>query len=104
MTELTVANYIFYKIPLKFRIALSRMRCSAHDLNSEIGRHDSIPHGHRICYLRNSSATEDEFHFIMICSVYDEIRHKYMPQLDNTVKNVTVFSRLMNSGETTTQN
>ena len=27
-----------------------------------------------------------------------------MPQLDDAVKNVTVFSRLMNSGETTTQN
>lgn len=65
MTELTVANYIFYNIPMKFRIALSRLRCSAHDLNIEIGRHDNTPQENRICYLCNSQAIEDEFHFII---------------------------------------
>ena len=102
-TEFTVANYIFYNIPLKFLFVLSRLRCSAHDLNIEIGRHDNTPQENRICYPCNSQAIEGEFHFIMTCPVYDELRHTYLPHLENVVKDITSFSRLMNSGETITK-
>lgn len=102
MTNLTLANYISYKIPLKFRIALSRLRCSVHELNIETGRHYNIPQENRLCSLCNAYEIEDEFHFIMTCSLYDELRHTYLPHLDNTVKNVEAFIRLMNSTEAIT--
>ena len=103
MAELRVANYVFYNIPLKFQIALFRLRCSAHDLNIEIGGHDNIPQENRICYLCNSQTIENEFHFIMTCLIYDEIRHIYLPHLDNVVKDITAFCRLMNSEEIITK-
>ena len=37
MPELQVANYINYDIPLKFRISLSKLTCSVHNLNVETG-------------------------------------------------------------------
>ena len=39
MTELKVAKYINYDIPLKFRISLSKFRCSVHNLNVETDQH-----------------------------------------------------------------
>lgn len=35
--------------------------------------------------------------------MYDEIRHVYLPHLDNIVKDIIAFSRLMNSGEMITK-
>ena len=40
--ELQVANYINYYIPLEFRISLSKLRCSVHNLNVETGRHRGV--------------------------------------------------------------
>ena len=35
----------------------------------------------------------------MMCPICDEIRHVYLLHLDNVVKDITAFCRLMNSGE-----
>ena len=53
----------------------------------------------KVCYLCNSQAIEGEFYFIMMCPICDEIRHVYLPHLDNVVKDITAFCRLMNFGE-----
>ena len=68
MTDLTVAKYIFYNIPFKFRIALSKLRCSVHTLHIEVGRQNDVSAENRLCYVCNSRVIEDEFHFIMNCS------------------------------------
>ena len=76
MTDLTVGNYNLYKIPLNFRTALSRLRCSVHSLHVEVGRHENIPTEYtcRVCYMCNSHDVEDEYHFIMSCSAYDNLQ------------------------------
>ena len=51
MPELHVANYINYDIPLKFRISLSKLRCSIHNLNVETGRHRGVIYEQRLCIL-----------------------------------------------------
>ena len=42
MTDLTMAKYIFYNIPFKFRITLSKLRCSVHTLHIEVGRQNDV--------------------------------------------------------------
>ena len=39
----------------------------------------------------------------MTCPIYDEIRHIYLPHLNNVVKDITAFCRLMNSEEVITK-
>ena len=34
----------------------------------------------------------------MMCPIYDVIRHIYLPHLDNVVKDITTFCRIMDSG------
>ena len=99
MTDLTVAKYIFYNIPFKFRIALSKLRCSVHTLHIEVGRQNDVSAENRLCYVCNSHVIEDEFHFIMNCSAFDHLRDLYLPHLSNERKDITVFNRLMNADE-----
>ena len=73
---LTVVN-----IP-KFRIALSKFRCSSHVLEIEKGRHESIPVDERYCKLclkNNNFCVEDEYHFLCICPTYRDLRREMLP-------------------------
>ena len=65
MSNFRLVCYIMYDIPLKFRIALSKLRCSTHNLSVETGRHSNIAYENRICKLCNLAKIEDEYHFIM---------------------------------------
>ena len=69
-----------YDIPLKFRIALSKLRCSTHNLSVETGRHSNIAYENRNCKLCNLAKIEDEYHFIMECPFYTEFQ-KYIYQI-----------------------
>ena len=71
MPELKVANYINYDIPLKFRIFLSKLRFSVHNLNVETGRHRGVIYEQRLCMLYDKLEIEDEFHFVLSCPLYN---------------------------------
>ncbi|MEW8544944.1 MAG: reverse transcriptase family protein [Candidatus Thiodiazotropha sp.] len=101
---LKTPNYIHYNIPLKFRIALSRLRCSVHSLRVETGRHNNIPYEERLCILCNRHAVEDELHFVLFCPAYSHLRLLYLPQLIDTYSDVTTFNNLMNSSQLETLN
>jgi hypothetical protein len=67
----------------KFKRALSRLRCSAHNLEIEVGRHNSIDPELRLCKYcekHGEFLIEDEFHFVMSCPQYDNLRDKYIAQ------------------------
>ena len=64
-----------------FRIAITRFRCSSHGLHIETGRHKAVAKEERICLLCRKNhiyVIEDEFHFLMICPFYSELREKYL--------------------------
>ena len=75
-------RYLNYLSPSRKRI-LANFRCSTHKLNIEIGRHLNLPLQQRICVycknFRNVVTVENEFHFIFICPLYDDIRNTYLP-------------------------
>ena len=60
----------------KFRIVISRLRLSAHQLRIETGRYASnrTDRALRLCTLCDKSDLEDEYHFVLVCPVYDSIR------------------------------
>ena len=63
---------------------ISKFRCTSHGLTIETGRHyqDIIPKKERICLyctkFQNNYVTECEFHFLMQCPAYNDLRNKYL--------------------------
>ena len=96
MPSLETANYLKLNIPIKYQIALSKLRCSIHKLKVETGRHESIAYEQRLCTLCNYNLVEDEFHFVMICPIYENLRSTLMPILGNRDRNVENFYALFN--------
>ena len=65
-----------------FRTALAKLRCSAHRLEIEIGRHTNIDPEQRVCRFcvrMGEYMVEDEYHFLMLCPLYISLREKYLP-------------------------
>lgn len=85
--------------PLKFRVALSKLRLSSHQLRIETGRHapNRIERNQRKCLLCNSPDIEDEYHFVLICPVFDVLRKKYIQRFYFNRPNVYKFIQLMQS-------
>ena len=81
MPALQTANYVNFDIPLKFKISLSKLESSVHNLNVETGRHVGTPYEQRLCTLCDNGAVGDEYHFVMICPVYQKLRSTYLPQV-----------------------
>ena len=59
------------------RICLTRFRLSSHNLEIELGRYQNIIRENRLCKLCTSNQTETEFHFLLSCPKYSEIRKQY---------------------------
>ena len=60
-----------------YRNTGSKLRLSTLNLFTEIGRHRNIVRNERICSLCTVNEVEDEYHFLLICPSYNELRHLY---------------------------
>ena len=99
---LNVEKYLTTKIPLKYKIAFSKLRCSNHSLLVETGRHHNILFVDRKCFLCNLQEIEDEFHAVIRCPFYNNIRNQYLNNFLGNNKqirlyNVQDFDRLMST-------
>ena len=67
-------------IPNNLRFFISRYRISAHSLRIQTGRYarNRLDRHLRICQLCDNGDIEDEFHFIFVCRIYNDIRKKYI--------------------------
>ena len=65
-----------FKIIKSHRQALSRLRCSSHILLIEAGRHKKLVNGIFGKEL-HIIVLEDEYHFLMLCPTYTELRSNY---------------------------
>ena len=88
-------------LPKKFRIVLSQLRLSAHHLRIETGRyaHNRVDRALRLCTLCDRSDIEDEYHFVLICPVYSQIRQKYIRPFYYLRPSVYKFIKLMQSNQ-----
>ena len=79
-------TYSLFKKELKFEKYLdviretslsnivSRFRLSSHELFIETGRYSNIPRQLRICKCCNMNVIENEFHFLLVCPLYRDLR------------------------------
>lgn len=87
----------FIKIK-KFRYAFTRLRVSSHRLEIEAGRWhkpNKTPLENRKCQSCNS--LEDEFHFVLECPLYQEIREEYIRRYFWVRPNMPKFIELLTS-------
>jgi hypothetical protein len=61
----------------KYQIALSKFRLSSHQLAIETGRYTNVDRRLRICQECNMRMIENEYHFLLVCPKYSELRTKY---------------------------
>lgn len=62
----------------KFRTALTRFKVSSHQLAIETGRYNNIERNERKCLNCNMNVVESEYHFILVCPKFIEIRKQYL--------------------------
>jgi len=82
----------------KFRISLSQLRMSSHRLCIETGswhRPNQTPVSERICHV--CSILEDEYHFVLVCSLYINLRKKFIPSYYWKRPSMFKFIDLLNS-------
>ena len=96
-------NYLSYVENVSHRISLTKLRISAHPLRIERGRYERVnnrivPEVDRICKYCPSGEIENEYHFVMTCSLYKELRSDLIAKLSLThLSNDNLFLVLMSS-------
>ena len=78
-TEFKKKTYVECISNDKLRSELAAFRLSAHNLDIERGRHINVPRENRICRLGSMSIGESEFHFLLVCPRYSDIRRDLLP-------------------------
>jgi len=63
-----------------FRLCVSKYRLSCHNLYIESGRYHTIDVNLRICPVFKNDI-EDEYHFILKCPAYNDLRLGYLKTL-----------------------
>lgn len=100
---LTLADFKYQKYLdvlniMKYRKSLIRLRLSSHRLEVEVGRWakpNKIPYQNRKCKICN--VLEDEFHFLLECPLYADLRKRYINKFFWTRPNMLKFIELMST-------
>ena len=103
-TQAGIEKYNACVLNEKYRIALSRFRCSAHSLAVEEGRYRNIERAERKCIFCPLNIIEDEYHFLLVCPFYREIRKSCLPNYYCRWPSKQKFIRLLQSSQTGTIN
>ena len=77
----------------------ARFRCSSSSLAIEEGRHHNIAPHLRFCKVCNLMEVEDEYHFLLICEKYNDLRQKFLPQESHSEPNTLKFKKLMTTND-----
>ncbi len=85
------------KLSCKLKTAVTRLRMSSHELRIETGRYGNnrIERNQRHCTLCNLLDLEDEYHFILICPRYHDLRQLYIKQYYRVRPSMFKFIQLM---------
>ena len=94
-TALERSTYLNQLHNVKYIHILAKLRLSSHKLNIEIGRHNKIDRQDRKCIRCNSNDIEDEFHFVLVCPDYINLRNAYIPKYYSNRPSVLKFIELV---------
>lgn len=86
-------------VPSNLRLFVTRLRISAHTLRIHTGRYsrNRIPRNERYCQCCNSGQIEDEYHFIIVCPYYQNLRIVYVKQYYRNNPSMFKFIQLLKS-------
>ena len=99
--ELKPEPYLYLYIARRIRIAIAKFRIGNHDLAIEKDRHQNIPADQRLCRLcwsRNKEYVEDEYHVLMVCQFYNDLRNIYL-NFSHLPVNLHSFVEILSSRE-----
>ena len=68
----------------------SKLRTNSHILEIEHGRHLGKLVENRLCAV--CDVVEDEFHFIMVCPLYIDLRNEFLSKIDSMFPMLNQFS------------
>ena len=92
-------KYLTLNCSSKFVQSFARFRCSSLPLALEKGRHQGIDRQHRFCTLCKLGDVEDEYHFLLICPLYNTLRIVYLPYESFLEPNYYKFQKLVSSSD-----
>ena len=103
-------SYKFFKIefgletylnclPKHLRYFLAKLRLSSHSLRIETGRYSrpKIERSQRYCELCANLELEDEYHFVIVCTIHNDLRKLYIKKYYTTRPSFFKFCQLMQS-------
>lgn len=90
-------KYLDTVLDKKYKIALTRFRTSSHSLLIETGRYDGTPRADRTCKSCNMKQIESEYHFLLVCPLYRDLRLKYFTSYFCHWPNINKFDTLLSS-------
>ena len=99
-------NYFLYKttfgtehyldnLPKSQRTFLTKIRTSNHKLPIEKGTYNNIPREQRICNLCTLGCVDDEFHFLLECPFFSDLRKVHIPKYYYNHPNYFKYSKLL---------
>jgi hypothetical protein len=93
-TDFCFEKYIDVLKGDSLRKQMTCFRLSSHSLDIETGRFNGIDRSDRICRLCSLNQIESEYHFLLCCPAYANIRNKYFGHLPwpNTNTFVNILS------------
>ena len=95
-----VENYILYLKHYHHRKVLALFRCNALNIEVNQGRKANIPYSERLCSFCNLHAIGDEFHLLLVCPFFTDLRTKYIPCYYWRNPSYLLFSSLLNTDST----
>jgi len=88
-------DYLDYVSQEKSRITLTRLRLSSHNLEIETGRYRNVDRNNRVCRLCSLNTIESEYHFLLCCTTFTNIRKKYL--VNTSWPSMNMFINFMSS-------
>ena len=76
---------------------ITKLRLSSHMLKIETGRYTNIPRHERKCEFCTKNDIEDEFHFVLICPLYNDLRYVYIHKYYHVRPSVQKLISLLNN-------
>lgn len=95
--ELVFENYLI-NLPWAVASTLCKFRTSNHPLPIETGRYTNTLRDNRLCLLCNKNLVGDEYHYVMVCDHFSDIRTKYI-SIDENLSKLNVFKKLLLSND-----
>ena len=98
-TNFGMENYLNMLYCKSSRICLTKLRISSHKLRIEFARYgrERLERNERLCQLCDINEIEDEFHFVLKCKVFKELRIRYIKKYYYTHTSMYKFIELLQS-------